>query len=150
MHSTFFPDCFYRVSIKGLCVRDGKILLIREAKKMSGKWELPGGGLDFGEDMRAALKREIQEEMGVEVIKISEKPVYIWTHRYENNSRNVGWYYSLVITFRIEFKELNFTPSEECEALGFFDKEEIRTLKYGGQTQELIDLFNPDDFKDTF
>lgn len=99
MHSTFFPDCFHRVTIKGLCVRDGKILLMREAKSMSGKWELPGGGLDFGEDIKSALQREVKEEMGLKITKISDKPVYIWTHRYESNARNIGWYYSLVLAF---------------------------------------------------
>jgi 8-oxo-dGTP diphosphatase len=149
MHSTFFPDSFYRVTIKGLCVRDNKILLIKESKKMSGKWEMPGGGLDFGEDIKEGLRREISEEMGLEVDRISEKPIYIWTHKYENK-RNLEWYYSLVIAFRIEFKDLNFKISEECEDLKFFTREELREVKYEGQTKGLVDLFNPNDFKDTF
>lgn len=83
--SSDFPDCFYRVTIKGICVRDGKLLLVRESESHSGqKWEVPGGGLDFGEDIPTALRREIKEEMGLEVTKISEAPVYVWTHRSEN------------------------------------------------------------------
>ena len=66
-HSTYFPDSFYRVTIKGLCVRDGKVLLVRESKDISGKWEMPGGGLDFGEDIREGLKREIKEEIGLDI-----------------------------------------------------------------------------------
>lgn len=39
------PNCFYRVSVKALITNnEGKFLLIRENV---GKWELPGGGLDF-------------------------------------------------------------------------------------------------------
>ena len=32
-----------------------------------GKWHLPGGGLDFQEDPRAGLVREVQEETGLAV-----------------------------------------------------------------------------------
>jgi 8-oxo-dGTP pyrophosphatase MutT (NUDIX family) len=39
------PNCFYRVSIKALVLDEqGRFLLCRED---NGKWELPGGGLDF-------------------------------------------------------------------------------------------------------
>ena len=39
------PNCYYRVSVKALITdNEGKFLLIRENV---GKWELPGGGLDF-------------------------------------------------------------------------------------------------------
>jgi 8-oxo-dGTP diphosphatase len=150
MHSTYFPDCFYRVTVKGLCVRDGKVLLVRESAKISGKWELPGGGLDFGEDICEGLKRELREEMGMEVKSLSEKPVYVWTHRYETNSRKVGWYYSLVLAYRVEFESLDFTPSEECEAVQFFSKDELKSAKLAdklaGQSNEFVDIFNPKDF----
>ncbi|MDD5165531.1 MAG: NUDIX hydrolase [Candidatus Pacebacteria bacterium] len=149
-HSDKFPDCFYRVTIKGLCVKDSKILLVREAKAISGNWELPGGGLDFGENIRTGLKREIEEEMGLKVRQISNAPVYVWTHRYPSNSRNIGWYYSCVIAYRIELESLNFTPSDECEAIDFFSKEELKTINLNGQTTELADIFNPEDFKDSF
>lgn len=95
------------MSVKGLCVQNGKVLLVKESDEISGKWEMPGGGLDFGEDIKACLIREIEEEMHLRVIKISDSPVYVWAHRYENNRRNIGWYYSLVLAYRVEFENLN-------------------------------------------
>ena len=120
-HSTEFPDCFHRVTIKGLCVREGKVLLAREAESLSGKWELPGGGLDFGENIREAFTREVQEEMGLKVTKMSERPVYVWTHRYEKK-RNLQWYYSCVLAYQVDFEDLNITQSRECERIEFFSK----------------------------
>lgn len=149
-HSKDFPDCFYRVSVKGLCVRDGKALLIHEPEVLSGQWEIPGGGLDFGEDIRSGFKRELEEEMGLKVTKISEKPVYAWTHRYDNK-RGMDWFYSLVLVYRVEFENLDFTPTEECDAIKFFSKEDLKKSKdLNGQTQELADYFDPKDFPDTF
>jgi 8-oxo-dGTP diphosphatase len=148
--SPIFPDCFYRVTIKGLCVRDGKLLLSRESENLSGqKWELPGGGLDFGEDIVTAFRREIEEEMGLKVTKMSKAPVYTWTWKYENR-RSIDWFYSCVLAYRVEFEDLNITPSEECEAIEFFSKEEMEQLGLGGQVTPLPDIFNPADFADPF
>jgi 8-oxo-dGTP diphosphatase len=48
--------------------RDGKILIGQ--RKRGGrhplKWEFPGGKVEPGEDPRAALERELREELGVE------------------------------------------------------------------------------------
>ncbi len=49
---------------RGVCVRDGKILLCR-AKGGSSTY-LPGGHIEFGETGRQALQREILEEIGAE------------------------------------------------------------------------------------
>lgn len=143
-----FPDCFYRVTIKALCVRDGKLLLSHESESYSGQgWELPGGGLDFGEDIESTLRREIMEEMGLQVTKISHTPIYTWTWKFENK-RDLKWYYSCVLAYRVEFKDLNITPSDECEAVEFFDVAGLRALHLVGQVTHLADIFDPEDFKD--
>lgn len=148
-HSSEFPDCFHRVTIKGLCVRDGKILLAHESPELSGKWEMPGGGLDFGEDIKLGFEREVQEEMGLKVTKMSKSPVYVWTHKY-GGKRNLEWYYAFVVAYRVEFEDLNIIPSDECEEVRFFSKEELQTLELAGQTTELARIFNPDDFTEPF
>jgi len=144
-----FPDCFHRVTIKGLCVRDDKVLLIRESDKLSGKWELPGGGLDFGEDIPTAFKREVAEEMGLKVSKMSANPVYVWTHKYENK-RGLAWFYSVVLAYRVEFEDLAITPTEECEAIEFFSKDGLQGVDLSGQMTEFDGIFDPSDFKEKF
>jgi 8-oxo-dGTP diphosphatase len=140
-----FPDSFYRVSVKGLVVRDGKILLLKESPKLSGQWELPGGGLDFGEDIHEALRREVQEETGIKVTKIAERPTYVWTWRIEKR-REMDWYYSIVLAYRVELENLNFKITDECEEIGFFAREEFKNIELCWQTNGLKDVFDPNDF----
>jgi len=152
LHSKDFPDCFHRVAIKGLCVRDGKILLARESKSLGDGWELPGGGLDFGEDIREGFKREITEETGLTIRNMSERPVYVWTTRVDKR-RTLDWYYTLVVGYRVEFENLNFKSSDECLELRFFTPAELQKLdlhEHNRQTETFKDIFNPKDFEKDF
>lgn len=47
---------------------DGRIVLIQRSD--SGKWGLPGGMIDWGEDIPHAASRELEEETGLKLIKI--------------------------------------------------------------------------------
>jgi len=54
--------------VSGLIVRDGRVLLVRRGKEpFKGCWSLPGGGVEPGETLRDAVRREILEETGFEV-----------------------------------------------------------------------------------
>lgn len=58
------------VGVGAAIIRDGKVLLIKrgeKAKNERGKWEIPGGGVEFGEKMEEALNREMMEELGVKI-----------------------------------------------------------------------------------
>lgn len=145
-----FPDAFHRVTVKGLCVRGDKLLMMRESETLShGDWELPGGGLDFGEDIRKGFEREVKEEMGLQVTKMSKRPVYAWTHKYESR-RDLDWYYALVLCYRVDFKTLDIIPSDECEEIKFFTQDELHDIKIIGQMTSLPGIFDVKDFTEPF
>jgi len=54
----------YPISVKGVLIHQDRVLLLLNER---GEWDLPGGRPNLGEDHRAALKREVQEETGLPV-----------------------------------------------------------------------------------
>ena len=49
-------------------LHDGKVLIVRRARDPEkGRFDLPGGFLKFKEDPVSAVKREVREELGIEV-----------------------------------------------------------------------------------
>ncbi len=49
--------------------REGKVLIARRQKDdpLKGKWEFPGGKINKGESHEECLRRELREELGIEV-----------------------------------------------------------------------------------
>lgn len=55
------------IRVAGLLVHEGSILMVEQGRGDDRYWLLPGGGVQFGETLSDALKREFQEELGMRV-----------------------------------------------------------------------------------
>ena len=47
---------------------DGRIVLVQ--RRDNGQWSLPGGIVNWGEDISTSAKRELEEETGLDLIKV--------------------------------------------------------------------------------
>jgi 8-oxo-dGTP diphosphatase len=65
--------------------KNGKILCAQrsETMKLPLKWEFPGGKIEENESPEACLKREIREELGIEIDILEQLPSF--KHRYSAN-----------------------------------------------------------------
>jgi len=66
--------------MKAFLIRDGRLLLVREAEREQ-YWELPGGRIEVGEETSspvAVLRRELREELGPSLEVEVERPILTW------------------------------------------------------------------------
>lgn len=104
---------FFRVSLRGVIIKNGKILLDNErAEKI---WETPGGGIKHGENIENALKREILEETGYNSGII--KPLYAF-----NRGDFIHIVFLMKLLGRIQ------EPTDIGTKIKWFSKDEIKNL----------------------
>ena len=68
------PAARPQLAVSAVIFRDGKILLVRRARSPAkGFYSLPGGRVEFGESLHAALHREVAEEtaLGIEIVGLA-------------------------------------------------------------------------------
>jgi 8-oxo-dGTP diphosphatase len=65
---------------------DGRVLIAKrpEGKKLAGLWEFPGGKVEPGERPEAALIRELNEELGIDVNEACLAPFVFASHAYDS------------------------------------------------------------------
>jgi 8-oxo-dGTP diphosphatase len=62
------PSASITLAVGAIVVRDGRLLMVRRAQEPArGLWSVPGGKVERSEYLSDALRREVQEETGLEI-----------------------------------------------------------------------------------
>lgn len=112
----------------------GRVLIAQRpaGKHMAGGWEFPGGKLETNEDRFEGLKRELREELGVEVL--SATPLISYEHAYAERAVLLDLW--LVHEFTgtpqsLDAQALRWVNIDELESVGLLeaDRPMIGALK---------------------
>ena len=120
---------------------DNQILLITRFKPdhhTHGKWHCPGGGLDFGEEPKAAVIREVKEETGYEITVLSDHPAVFSEIRREEQKQIILFAYSAIVT-----SGTVDTSDDGVGEVRWFSYEEIDFSETLPFTKEMIDAAFP-------
>ena len=131
------PNWFYRVSAKALILDENKKFLLMKEEKW---WELPWWWLEYWESPQEWIKRELYEEMWINVIKINQKPSYFITTQKDNWI----WIANIIYETQVNHKQiLDFRPSDECLEVRFFNVNEAQNEELFPNVRQFLKHFNP-------
>lgn len=107
-------------------VRDGsgRVLMVRRAPGASraGFWSIPAGFVDYGEEIRAAAARELQEETGL-VAEIGEV-LFVASNFHDPAKLTVGvWFEGAVVGGSLQ-------AGDDADEVGWFSLDDLPDLAF--------------------
>jgi len=123
--------------VAALILKDGKVLVCQRTRHQSMplKWEFPGGKIEDGEQPRDALRRELEEELGIDA-HIGEEVARI-RHDYKNGGAvELRFYVVSEYTGEMEnriFRDMRWAKRSELPKYDFLeaDRELVKDLATG-------------------
>jgi len=91
-----FPRCPL-VGVGGVVIHRGRVLLIRRKRQpLKGEWSIPGGLVELGEELAAAVRRELREETGLEVQPLEVLTIFDRIMRGGRDGSRVRYHFVIV------------------------------------------------------
>jgi 8-oxo-dGTP diphosphatase len=111
--------------VAALIVQDDKMLVCQRTRHqtMPLKWEFPGGKIENGEQPQHALRRELEEELGIDA-EIGEEIAHIRHHYKTGSSVELRFYVVREFKGQIEnriFREVRWSSRSELPTYDFLE-----------------------------
>jgi 8-oxo-dGTP diphosphatase len=104
----------YIEGVSAAIVKDGKVLVVRRSVDddfLAGYYEMPGGGIDKGENHEQAVKREIQEELSLNVKVL--KPFHQFSYQPGPNTTCMDYQYLVILEDNEDIKNLKLSHEHD-------------------------------------
>lgn len=110
-----------------------EILLIhRTGKNFNGYWGLVSGMVEWNEEVKDALKREVKEEVSVEICEIQ------YTGRYYDTIGRHPTKTVICLPHFCKIKSGELKPVSECDEVRWFKGEEIRKMELAYDHKKML------------
>lgn len=123
------PACQYvyftdpKVGVGAAVIEDNRLLLVKRAYDPArGKWSLPAGYLDQGEDPAETTVRETFEETGCEVVIDGLVDIFF--------NPPAGGFTSIFILYRARRVGGNLAAGDDADEVGFFALDELPEIAF--------------------
>jgi 8-oxo-dGTP diphosphatase len=115
---------------------NGEILTMRRGKtapSRPGYWDLPGGDLEFGEDLKDGIIREVKEETGLDIDIPTLLDVFS-----AFNDRNEFW---VTICYFSKVESADVKLSFEHDSFKWIHPKEFQKLKVSPKNKRFVQTF---------
>lgn len=124
----YFPDP--KVAVAVVIIEEGRIILVRRTNQpQQGKWTLPAGFVDAGEDPEVAAERECFEETGLRV-KVTHL-INLYSGREHERGADI------LIAYNAEIQSGYLTAGDDADRAAFFQLDDLPPLAFNS-TNEIV------------
>lgn len=124
------------VGAGALVVRGREVLLVKRGSEPGkGKWSIPGGLVEVGEEVRSAAEREVEEEVGLK-IRAGEL-IGVFDNIVRDPDGRVRFHY-VIVDFVADKVEGSLRTSDEVGEAGWFTPVEAWQLDLTPTTRRLL------------
>jgi len=136
-----------RIRVSAILRREGRVLLCRHEKPGREYWLLPGGGVNLGESLVAALQRELAEECGIEEDLPLEGPVCLVDSISPPGTFAFRHVVHIIFAGHLGGRSLEAVTSHDAAVRGhrLFDVEELAGLALHPPIQRFLARWQPGD-----
>ena len=117
-----------RIRVAGIALNNkNELLLVNHRKNGRSYWLFPGGGVEFGETIEAALKREFKEELSISGLAV-ENFVFMNDTVYPDGTRHI-----LNMYFRVKLNKnvkIRVNPEKVLKGAEFVPLKKFRKLLF--------------------
>lgn len=124
------------LGVGALIFENGKILLVERAgEPLRGWWSLPGGGVETGETLEEAVRREVREETGLEVDGLSILEIF---ERIMRDEEGKAEYHYVLIDYICRPVGGLLNAGDDAGQVGWFSESELEGLRITEGTPGVI------------
>ncbi len=137
MSSISSPTPHKQIGVAVINNNQGKILIDRRKQtgEMGGLWEFPGGKIEAGETIKECIKREVKEELDIE-IKVGDLLTTI-THAYKTFN---------VTIYVHDCQHLSGNPQPlECEEIHWVEAAQMNQYQFPQANTQIVNLLQQRD-----
>jgi 8-oxo-dGTP diphosphatase len=137
----------HRIRVSAILRWENRLLLCRHEKGQREYWLLPGGGVDSGESLVAALHRELHEEVGLEDEPPVEGPVAIVDSIAPAKSYSQKHVVHIIFATDLSGRSLERVSSQDAAVRGhrLFDFGELEDVVLHPPIQRFLARWRPGD-----
>lgn len=125
-------------AVGAVVVDDGRLLMVKRGGEQGrGLWAVPGGRIEWGEPLRAAVRREVREETGLEV----EVGDLVWSGELIGRGSPPSYHF-VILDYRATVIGGTLEPGDDADEAVFVPIGQVRALPMPPTMFELLEVLD--------